>query len=66
MELQDRKKCTNLGCTKEIYNTAEEALKEIDRIIGTQRKLTDVKPSRCYKCDCGYYALTSKVKITEY
>jgi hypothetical protein len=66
MKLEERKKCPQLGCKKEIYNTAEEALEEIDRIIGTQRKLTDVKPSRCYKCDCGYYALTSKPFITEY
>lgn len=66
MESKDRKRCPQLGCTKEIYNTAEEALDEIERILNTQRKLTDVKPCRAYKCDCGFYALTSKPKITEY
>jgi len=65
MELQDRKKCPQLGCTKEIYNTADEAMDEIRRIIETQHKLTDTKPCRSYKCDCGYYALTSKPKITK-
>lgn len=66
MKLEDRKKCPQLGCTKEIYATPDEALEEIERILGTQRKLNDVKPCRAYRCDCGFYALTSKVKITEY
>ena len=66
MKLKDRKKCPQLGCTKEIYETAEQALDEIERILTTQRKLNDVKPCRAYKCDCGYYALTSKPRIIEY
>lgn len=66
MENKERKKCTQLGCTKEIYLTAEDALDEIERILGTQRKLNDIKPCRAYKCDCGWFALTSKPKITEY
>lgn len=66
MEIQDRKKCNQVGCKKEVYNSGEEALDEIERILCTQRKINDRKPSRVYKCDCGKYALTSKVKITEY
>lgn len=66
MELKDRKKCPQLGCKKEIYNTAEEALEEVERILGTQRRINDKKPSRVYKCACGWYALTSKPFITEY
>lgn len=66
MELQDRKKCNQVGCTKEVYNTGEEALNEIERILGTQRKINDRKPSRVYECDCGFFALTSKPKITTY
>jgi hypothetical protein len=66
MESKERVKCSQLGCTKEIYNTGEEALNEIERILTTQRKITDKKPCRTYRCECGYYALTSKPKITEY
>lgn len=66
MENKERKKCPQLGCTKEIYLTGEEALEEIERILGTQRKINDKKPCRAYRCDCGFYALTSKPKITEY
>ncbi len=66
MELKDRKRCPQLGCTKEIYATPDEALEEIERILGTQRKLNDVKPCRAYKCSCGWYALTSKPLIIEY
>lgn len=66
MKLENRKKCPQLGCKKEIYNTPEEALDEIERILGTQRKINDVKPCRVYKCDCGWYCLTSKPKITTY
>lgn len=66
MKLEERVKCSQLGCTKEIYSTAEGALDEIERILTTQRKLTDKKPCRAYKCDCGWYCLTSKPKITEY
>jgi hypothetical protein len=66
MKLEDRKKCPQLGCTKEIYLTAEDALDEIERILTTQKRINDVKPCRAYKCNCGFYALTSKPKITEY
>ena len=66
MELKDRVKCPQLGCTKEIYDTAEQARVELRRILETQRKLTEVKPNRIYECQCGYFCLTSKPKITEY
>lgn len=66
MESKERKKCPQLGCTKEVYLTAEEALEEVKRISATQRKINDKKPSRVYKCNCGWYALTSSIKITEY
>jgi hypothetical protein len=66
MELQDRKKCPQLGCKKEIYKDAEQALDEIQRIISTQRKINDVKPTRAYRCDCGWYCLTSSINIVEY
>ena len=59
----DRPKCENKNCCKEIYNTEEEASAEIRRIIETQRKITDIKPCRSFHCDCGYWALTSKIKI---
>lgn len=66
MENKERKKCSQLGCTKEIYNSGEEALDEIERILGTQRKINDKKPCRAYKCDCGWFAITSKIKVIEY
>ena len=66
MRLEDRKKCPQLGCTKEVYFTAEDALEEIERILTTQKKINDKKPSRAYRCNCGWYCLTSKPKITEY
>lgn len=66
MKLEERKKCSNEGCSKEVYRGAEEAREEIERILTTQRKINDVKPARAYKCDCGWYCLTSKPKITEY
>lgn len=66
MKLEDRVRCSQPNCTKEVYDTPEDALDEIERILGTQRKLNDIKPCRAYRCDCGKYALTSKVKVTEY
>lgn len=66
MKLEDRVKCSKEGCTKETYNTQEEARAELERILDTKRRLTEIKPCRFYECKCGKFALTSSPKITTY
>lgn len=47
------------------YETREEAENELRRIINTQRKITERKPTRVYEYS-GKWFLTSKIKIKEY
>jgi len=56
-------------CNKRIFNTKDEARLELERIIETKYNPCAKrfkKPSRYYLCECGYFHLTSSVKITKY
>ena len=56
-------------CNKVNFNTPEECTEEIKRIIETKYNPCAKrfkKPSRYYLCECGYFHLTSSVKITKY
>lgn len=50
---------------KIVYDTKEEAENELRRILSTQRRLTERKPTRVYEYG-GKWFLTSRPRIIEY